>query len=119
MEVHESDNCDESVQKYSLPPLKEENTLSESDNEEMVKEAKDGGEIDADEGGGASVDWEDEEEETSEETPEAPRMPVIVAVSCTFAWIFLCAALFRLWEVIICNIEYKRDMVTQDFLKHQ
>jgi len=101
MEVHESDNnCDENTgQKFSLPTLKEENTLTES--EELVKEVKEGSEIDEDEGGGASVDWEDEEEERQEEVTEAPRMPVIVAVTCTFAWIFLCAGLFRLWEVNI------------------
>uniref|UniRef100_A0A915MRZ6 Potassium channel domain-containing protein n=1 Tax=Meloidogyne javanica TaxID=6303 RepID=A0A915MRZ6_MELJA len=98
MEVHESDNnCEENTgQKFSLPTLKEENTLTES--EELVKEVKEGSEIDEDEGGGASVDWEDEEEERQEEVTEAPRMPVIVAVTCTFAWIFLCAGLFRLWE---------------------
>ncbi|KAL7071322.1 hypothetical protein ACQ4LE_009236 [Meloidogyne hapla] len=94
MEVNESDNCEDTGQK--LPTLKEENTLTES--EELVKEIKEGSEIDAEEGGGASVDWEDEEEEAQEEIKEAPRMPVIVAVSCTFAWIFLCAGLFRLWE---------------------
>ncbi|CAK5087012.1 unnamed protein product [Meloidogyne enterolobii] len=98
MEVNESDNnCEDNTgQKFSLPTLKEENTLTES--EEMVKEVKDGSEVDEDEGGGASVDWEDEEEERQEEVTEAPRMPVIVAVTCTFAWIFLCAGLFRLWE---------------------
>nr|CAD2178140.1 unnamed protein product [Meloidogyne enterolobii] len=98
MEVNESDNnCEENTgQKFSLPTLKEENTLTES--EELVKEVKEGSEVDEDEGGGASVDWEDEEEERQEEVTEAPRMPVIVAVTCTFAWIFLCAGLFRLWE---------------------
>uniref|UniRef100_A0A915P8T5 Potassium channel domain-containing protein n=1 Tax=Meloidogyne floridensis TaxID=298350 RepID=A0A915P8T5_9BILA len=98
MEVNESDNnCEENTgQKFSLPTLKEENTLTES--EELVREVKEGSEIDEDEGGGASVDWEDEEEERQEEVTEAPRMPVIVAVTCTFAWIFLCAGLFRLWE---------------------
>uniref|UniRef100_A0A914GQ01 Potassium channel domain-containing protein n=1 Tax=Globodera rostochiensis TaxID=31243 RepID=A0A914GQ01_GLORO len=29
---------------------------------------------------------------------DAPRMHVMVAIVTTFAWIFLCAALFKLWE---------------------
>lgn len=27
-----------------------------------------------------------------------PRMPVSVALTCTIGWIFICAALFKLWE---------------------
>ncbi|KAI1732722.1 ion channel domain-containing protein [Ditylenchus destructor] len=29
---------------------------------------------------------------------ETPRMPVLVAISCTLGWIFLCAAMFKIWE---------------------
>jgi hypothetical protein len=29
---------------------------------------------------------------------QPPRMPVFVAVGITVSWIFICAALFKLWE---------------------
>jgi hypothetical protein len=42
---------------------------------------------------------EEEEPLPPEDMQEAPRMHVMVAIVCTFAWIFFCAGLFRLWEV--------------------
>uniref|UniRef100_A0A915E7J8 Potassium channel domain-containing protein n=1 Tax=Ditylenchus dipsaci TaxID=166011 RepID=A0A915E7J8_9BILA len=38
----------------------------------------------------------DKQEEQEPVTP--PRMPVLVALSCTLGWIFLCAALFKIWK---------------------
>ncbi|CAK5091058.1 unnamed protein product [Meloidogyne enterolobii] len=38
------------------------------------------------------------EEDLDQNPPDAPRMHVLVAIACTFSWIFLCAGLFQLWE---------------------
>lgn len=43
-------------------------------------------------------DLNQEEEMLIEAATESPRMPVLVAISITVGWIFVCAALFRLWE---------------------
>jgi len=54
----------------------------------------------------AHSDTEDEQAESPAQdeydelmpSASAPRMHVMVAITATFAWIFLCAGLFRLWE---------------------
>ncbi|KAF7636547.1 hypothetical protein Mgra_00003936 [Meloidogyne graminicola] len=37
-------------------------------------------------------------DDLDETKTEAPRMHVLIAIACTFSWIFLCAGLFQFWE---------------------
>ncbi|KAL3073113.1 hypothetical protein niasHS_002848 [Heterodera schachtii] len=69
--------------------LMEEATESEEENGEEEEEEEDEHGIVSRAKGDASK---------AHQQSDAPRMHVMVAIVTTFAWIFLCAALFKLWE---------------------
>ncbi|KAL7071411.1 hypothetical protein ACQ4LE_009145 [Meloidogyne hapla] len=76
----------------SVQQLNVENLMVKNENEKQEESIN---YDDSNENSDTSDLTEDDLEQTQ---PDAPRMHVLVAIACTFSWIFLCAGLFQLWE---------------------
>jgi hypothetical protein len=96
-DAHAETTTDESIQRNQSPSTNGNNsTLSQPAPTPVLRQRSDTAENSIDMLSGPDLNAE-EEMMILEEPP--PRMPVLVAIGITVGWIFVCAALFKIWEV--------------------